>query len=195
MKGINRFVFVIGLAIPLVPVLAFYSGDYYHTVALTPLLGIPVLDYLIGPRYSRPDAAQTSRLEQENYFRLIPILYVPLQLAVQIWGAWMACRPEVPAEIRIAICLGIGYASGAIGITAAHELGHKKSPAERTLSKILLLSVCYGHFYIEHNRGHHVRVGTRDDPATARRDEDVYLFVARGHRLLAACVGAGILAP
>jgi alkane 1-monooxygenase len=42
-----------------------------------------------------------------------------------------------------------------------------------------LTSVSYGHFYIEHNRGHHVRVGTTEDAATARRDETIYAFLVR----------------
>ena len=53
---------------------------------------------------------------------------------------------------------------GGIGINTAHELGHKKESHERWLSKIALAQSFYGHFYIEHNRGHHVRVATPEDP-------------------------------
>lgn len=28
--------------------------------------------------------------------------------------------------------------------------------------------ISYGHFYVEHNRGHHKQVATEEDPATAR---------------------------
>ncbi|MGB9148887.1 MAG: alkane 1-monooxygenase [Burkholderiales bacterium] len=174
----DRLIFLLGIGMPLIPVSAFYSG-HFHTVALLPLLLIPLLDLAIGARYSRPDAAETFRLEQQSFYRLIPMVYVPVQLAVQVWGAWMVCLPDVPADIRVGIMLSVGYASGALGITAAHDLGHRKSAFERTLSKILLVSVCYGHFYIEHNRGHHVRVGTYEDPATARRDESIYAFILR----------------
>lgn len=59
--------------------------------------------------------------------------------------------------------------SGGIGITVAHELGHKKQAIEKFYSKVLLMTVCYMHFYIEHNRGHHVIVATPEDPATARK--------------------------
>ena len=52
---------------------------------------------------------------------------------------------------------------GGIGINTAHELGHKKESHERWLSKIALAQSFYGHFYIEHNRGHHVRVATPED--------------------------------
>jgi alkane 1-monooxygenase len=37
----------------------------------------------------------------------------------------------------------------------------------------------YGHFFIEHNRGHHVRVATPEDPASARLGESFYGFLPR----------------
>jgi alkane 1-monooxygenase len=39
--------------------------------------------------------------------------------------------------------------------------------------------VLYEHFYTEHLRGHHVRVGTADDPATARFGESFHRFYRR----------------
>ncbi|MFF3575274.1 hypothetical protein ACFYXQ_46875 [Nocardia jiangxiensis] len=37
---------------------------------------------------------------------------------------------------------------------------------KRTVAKIALAQSCYGHFYIEHNRGHHAHVATPEDPAS-----------------------------
>jgi alkane 1-monooxygenase len=39
--------------------------------------------------------------------------------------------------------------------------------------------VLYDHFTIEHIRGHHARIGTADDPATAHFDETALAFLAR----------------
>ena len=64
-------------------------------------------------------------------------------------------------------------------INVAHELGHRKNNFEQFLSKILLLSSLYMHFFIEHNKGHHRRVGTMEDPATARKGEWIYIFFVR----------------
>src|SRR3546814_4914066 len=61
----------------------------------------------------------------------------------------------------------------------AHELGHKTDTAERWLAKIALAPVAYGHFFVEHNRGHHVRVATPEDPATSRFGEHFYEFLPR----------------
>jgi alkane 1-monooxygenase len=38
---------------------------------------------------------------------------------------------------------------------------------------------CHASFSIEHVHGHHRNVATRDDPATARRGESIYAFIAR----------------
>ena len=81
-----------------------------------------------------------------------------------------------PARIGVALTVGV---LGGIGINTAHELGHKKDSLERWLSKITLAQTAYGHFYIEHNRGHHVRVATPEDPASARFGETVWEFLPR----------------
>src|SRR5690606_38318894 len=62
------------------------------------------------------------------------------------------------------------------GINVAHELGHRRDRREQALAKALLLTSLYMHFFVEHNRGHHRRVATPEDPASARRGETVYGF-------------------
>jgi alkane 1-monooxygenase len=73
----------------------------------------------------------------------------------------------------------MGLLCGSFGINVAHELGHRSNGFERTLSRMLLLSSLYMHFYIEHNKGHHKRVSTPEDPASARYGENVYAFYVR----------------
>jgi alkane 1-monooxygenase len=68
---------------------------------------------------------------------------------------------------------------GGIGINTAHELGHKRPALERWLSKVVLAQTAYGHFQLEHNRGHHVKVSTPEDPASARLGENFYEFLPR----------------
>ncbi len=72
-----------------------------------------------------------------------------------------------------AISIGI---IGRIVITTAHELVHKKEKYERWLSKIALAQSFYGHFFIEHNRGHHVSVAALEDPANSRLGENFFRY-------------------
>lgn len=72
-----------------------------------------------------------------------------------------------------------GMACGILGINAAHELGHRSTTSEQTMSKMLLLTTLYMHFFIEHNRGHHKNVSTDADPASSRYGETIYAFYFR----------------
>jgi alkane 1-monooxygenase len=58
-------------------------------------------------------------------------------------------------------------------------LGHKNNALERWLAKIALAPTAYGHFFIEHNRGHHRDVATPQDPASSRMGENIYTFLLR----------------
>jgi alkane 1-monooxygenase len=73
----------------------------------------------------------------------------------------------------------MGLLCGVFGINVGHELGHRVNPFEQTLAKMLLLTSLYMHFYIEHNKGHHKRVATPEDPSSARYGEWVYAFYFR----------------
>jgi alkane 1-monooxygenase len=66
-----------------------------------------------------------------------------------------------------------------IAINTAHELGHKRPKHEKWLAKVALAQPAYGHFFIEHNRGHHVRVATPEDPASSRLGESFWEFLPR----------------
>jgi hypothetical protein len=76
------------------------------------------------------------------------------------------------------LAVSAGIANG-LGINTGHELGHKKTQLERNLAKIVLAVPAYGHFCIEHNRGHHRDVATPEDPASSRMGESIYKFARR----------------
>jgi hypothetical protein len=59
------------------------------------------------------------------------------------------------------------------------EMGHKRGKLPQLLAKLTLIPCCYGHFLVEHNRGHHVNVATPEDPASARLGESFWQFLPR----------------
>jgi alkane 1-monooxygenase len=73
----------------------------------------------------------------------------------------------------------VGINSGYSGLVVAHELIHRASAGMQQLGRMMLVSVLYEHFYTEHIRGHHARVGTGEDPATARFGEAPGEFLLR----------------
>jgi alkane 1-monooxygenase len=104
--------------------------------------------------------------------------YLPFQIVVFIWGAWMIGKGSLSVVDKIGIASSLGI-SGGVAINTAHELGHKKEEHERWYARIALAQTWYGHFFIEHNRGHHVRVATPEDPASSRLGESLWAFLPR----------------
>ncbi|MEV0946036.1 alkane 1-monooxygenase [Rhodococcus sp. NPDC049939] len=148
---------------------------------------LPLVDVFFGPDGDNPPDEVMERLENDKYYRYWVYTYIPLQIlslvmACYLWSAtdlgWLGIDGGLGAASEIGLAITVGCVAG-IGINAAHELGHKKDELERWLSKIALAQSFYGHFYIEHNRGHHVRVATPEDPASARFGETLWAFLPR----------------
>jgi alkane 1-monooxygenase len=139
---------------------------------------IPLLDLLLGEDTGNPPESALAGLEGEAWYRALVVLYVPLQFAVTICGAWIAATHELSVLGWAGLVLSVGGING-VAINTAHELGHKTAAWERWLARITLAPVAYGHFYVEHNRGHHARVATPADPASARLGESYWAFLPR----------------
>jgi len=73
----------------------------------------------------------------------------------------------------------VGANSAYSAIVVGHELIHRPQKHFRSMGRILMASVLYEHFFTEHIRGHHRRIGTEDDPATARYGETIGQFFRR----------------
>ncbi|MBX3637167.1 MAG: fatty acid desaturase, partial [Rubrivivax sp.] len=123
--------------------------------------------------HSPPAAPQTA------WHRACLRLHVPLQAALLALGLVIAAGGGHPAWMVALLALGVGGVTGSQGITFAHELGHSRSRFDRALGWGLMASVNYAHFMVEHYRGHHVRVATAADPASARRGESLWRFLPR----------------
>jgi alkane 1-monooxygenase len=153
---------------------------WWTGVALTFVI-MPLLDHVVGsdPHQATDDAL--SRLEDDPFYRLATYLFLPAQYLSVIFACWLWAGGgwvTMSTDDKIGLMASVGTVGG-IAINAAHELGHKRGLSERRLSKIALAQTCYGHFYVEHNRGHHVRVATPEDPASSRLGESLYAFIAR----------------
>ena len=148
---------------------------------------LPLLDLGIGVDGQNPPDDVMAALEGDRYYRWATYAYIPLQYASAILGAylftasdlgWLGYDGPLGWLGKIGVALSAATVAG-VGINTAHELGHKRDSLERWLAKITLAQVCYGHFYVEHNRGHHVQVATPEDPASARFGETFWEFLPR----------------
>ncbi len=187
----KRHLWLIGLV---VPVLAFLGYGLWAATGLGAFLWIgpvvilvvvPAIDLVAGLDHANPPEDAIEALENDRYYRWLTYLFLPIQFVGFVGAFWLIAhgdpfgfQGELTTLDKIGLALSIG-AIGGIGINTAHELGHKKESHERWLSKIALAPTFYGHFYIEHNRGHHVRVATPEDPASSRFGETLWAFWPR----------------
>ena len=196
----KRYLWLLGLVPPTavfiaVGLVALFNSLGWNAVSpvwwwIGPLLVyilLPILDIFFGPDGENPPDEVMERLENDKYYRYCTYIYIPFQLAslvlaCYLWSAtdlsWLGIDGGLGLISKIGLAISIGCVAG-IGINTAHELGHKKDDLERWLSKITLAQSFYGHFYIEHNRGHHVRVATPEDPASSRFGESFWTFLPR----------------
>jgi alkane 1-monooxygenase len=111
-------------------------------------------------------------------FDLLVHALAAIQLANVVLLARMYAQANLASLDVLLAPIVVGVASGHSIITA-HELIHRSRARDRWLGRLLLCTVAYEHFYTEHLRGHHARVGTPEDPATARFGETFHQFYRR----------------
>jgi alkane 1-monooxygenase len=180
----------LSLLAAVIPVLVYASwlgvwatgfGVFWWTGPVLAFGVIPVLDHMIGADAANPPDSVLARLESDPFYRWATYLYLPNQylsllFACWLWsgGGWLT----MTFADKVGLMATIGLIGG-LAINAAHELGHTRVQTGRRLSKVALAQTCYGHFFVEHNCGHHVRVATAEDPASARLGESLYAFIPR----------------
>jgi alkane 1-monooxygenase len=140
---------------------------------------LPLADYGIGRDTQNPDPSELAALEANRYYRALTLFCAPVYLlALAYSGAYFANTPLSLAG-QMGWLLSQGVVGGIVAINVAHELIHKSAKLEQAAGGLLLASVCYGGFKIEHVRGHHVHVSTPQDASSARFGQNVYAFVAQ----------------
>jgi alkane 1-monooxygenase len=180
----KRYAWLLGLIVPLLP---FTAWTWVELTGLGvfwwfgPILvfGIfSVLDVIVGMDAENPPDSIIKWLEQDRYYRWCTYVFIPVQYAGLVFACWLWAYGDLSTVDKIGLAFTMAMVSG-IAINTAHELGHKRASLERWLSKVALAQSGYGHFFIEHNRGHHVRVATPDDPASSRLGESFWAFLPR----------------
>lgn len=180
----KRYLWLLGPAVPLIglAMLATYAQTrsvwaLWFVVILVHAI-IPALDWLFGEDAANPPEAALAGLVQDRYYSWVLYAFVPLQLAATVGGAWLAATGDLPWHHLLGLAISVGMVNG-VAINTAHELGHKKGKLDRWLARISLAPTFYGHFYVEHNRGHHKNVSTPVDPASSRMGETFWAFWPR----------------
>ena len=180
----KRWVWWFSLGVPaligLGPVLMLWQGEprmlWWPMVFL--YLAVPLADALVGEARNNPPEWAVPQLEADRFYRFLTYALVPVLWSGFVFAAWFVATHDLPWWAQLAMVLNAG-AVGGFGINLGHELGHKHNRLERWLALLALAPSAYGHFTIEHNRGHHAQVATPEDCASARMGESIWRFVWR----------------
>ncbi len=165
---------------PLVVFLSIYLKNYWSFSAVVMLfVCIPILELFSNASTKNLDKIEEEIAKHDKLYDWLLYGLVPMQYFLLIYFLYEVTNDNLPFYYKIGASIAFGIACGILGINAAHELGHRTTWYEQLMSKLLLLTTLYMHFFIEHNRGHHKNVSTDEDPASARLGETVYGFYFR----------------
>jgi alkane 1-monooxygenase len=169
---------------PLIP----FTGVALHAASGYPIaLGLPLIisygvmplvDAIVGEDENNPPEAVVPTLDADRWYRWLTWLTVPLHYVTLIGLAWWVGTQALPGWAVAMAAYVAGTAAG-LGLNTAHELGHKHNALEQWLARLALAVPAYGHFTVEHGRGHHRFVATPEDHASARMGESIYRFALR----------------
>lgn len=155
------------------------GGPWVFFTILYAFVLIPFLELFMQGSPENLSQQQEEILKKDFKFDLLVWLILPMQYFMLYLFLTHIGRAGMPLWEKAGMISAFGISCGVYGINVAHELGHRSTWYERLMSKALLLTSLYMHFYIEHNRGHHKNVSTDIDPASARRGEMLYAFWLR----------------
>ena len=180
----KRWWWMLSLVYPLMPFvgIAAHAWSGMAIVLGLPLVisyGLmPLLDWLIGEDRNNPPEAIVPQLEEDRYYRWLTWATVPLHFVALVGCAWWAGTQGLSWWALLLLAYVAGSGSG-LGLNTGHELGHKYNRTEQMLARLVLAVPAYGHFTVEHGRGHHRWVSTPEDHASARMGETIYRFALR----------------
>ncbi len=139
---------------------------------------MPLLDFFIGEDENNPPECVVPQLDEDRYYRWLTWITVPLHFVALIGCAWWVGTHSLSWWALLMFAYVAGTDSG-LGINTGHELGHKHTAVEQWLARLVLAVPAYGHFTVEHGRGHHRWVSTPQDLASSRMGESIYRFALR----------------
>lgn len=180
----KRLLWLMSVLYPLEPLLAIWlhrvTGSEWWLalpLALNYVL-VPLVDWIVGEDDANPPREVVMQLDQDPYYRRLTFATVPLHFITLITAAWYAATQDLswPGFLLLAVVTGL---TSGLAINTGHELGHKNTRLEKWLAKIVLAVPAYGHFTLDHNRGHHRDVSTPEDHASSRMGESIYRFALR----------------
>ena len=156
-----------------------WQGGWSYLTVIIAFFIVPIVEQFAKGTEQNLSEKEEKQKSTSPFFDLLLYFNLPA-LYLILWCYFLAITNGASAIWEmVGMTMSVGITLGGVGINVAHELGHRKKGYERLMSKILLTAALYTQFYIEHNRGHHLWVATKEDPSSARLGETLYYFWVR----------------
>ena len=172
-------------------------GENYPTYFLIGFSLFIIVGDIILPRDKEIEKFSYPSLLNLSIYINLPILFIVVLLVVSIFShnlsQWyievldsyfyidfMQIKNSFNSIDKISLIIQTALSIGILGTVPGHELTHrKKNKFDMFVGNWLLAFSWDCTFAIEHVYGHHKNVGFPEDPATAKRGENIYLFIVK----------------
>ena len=166
------------------PFVIFYLSWYYLDRQLLLFLwyiyvAIPIIDMILPLDDKSLSKEQTKMLENDKWFMIPLYLLFLCDFLTYFWTIYMLAEGSFESVFQKVIFLFSVIHLGTLGMSAGHELFHRKEFMHKLCGTLIYAKAMYAHFYIEHTKGHHKNVATPIDPVTARQGESIYQYLPR----------------
>ncbi|MDA8595919.1 alkane 1-monooxygenase [Flavobacteriaceae bacterium] len=165
--------------LPILVIISFNINDYFAFFPIFFYFGLlPIIELFMRPSNQRIDQIAAKKNKSFQYIALGTLPWLILCLILFFFKIISTTMWTIEFW---AYSLNMGLVLGVLGINVGHELGHSKDKTEVWVGKILLFFAWNAHFLPYHNLGHHKNVATDQDPASAKKNELIYLFWLKSH--------------
>ena len=183
--------------VPIIIILFYLQGVFYPTVCLLIYSFVIIIGDLFIRDIQLQKFSYPKILDLSIYINL-PILFMLVIFMVSVFcdflPIWYINGFKTILNIdfiqlkesfnwidKVSIIIHTALSIGSSGTVAAHELTHrKKDKFDMFIGNWLLAFSWDCNFAIEHVYGHHKNVCLPEDPASAKRGENIYWFILKG---------------
>ncbi len=163
------------LLAPVIWVGVLLGGAWTWLTPVVLFIAVPILDVIAGTDTGETASEGTPGTAFDNLLRG----WVVVGALTHIVVLHHITTASLSAVETTGLVVGMALLSATASINIAHELMHRKRPLDRGIAELLMQTVSYPHFCVEHVLGHHRHVATPLDPGTARLGENLYAFLPR----------------
>ena len=169
--------YTVSYIFPVLAILTMFFGGWSLVVVPLVTFGlVPLIELFVSGSEENFAKDEEQNRVANPIFDWMLYLLVPIQVGVVGYMIALVSTGHLQGWEILGAIASVGICCGSFGINVAHELGHRNTKHEQWMAQILLWTSLYMHFFIEHNKGHHAKVATPEDPASSHKNQWLYSF-------------------